>query len=354
MWLRTNFTLLVLLITSLLWFPITVEAKASGEKVLILFSGSLFGSNAEKIASLLRGEGFIVDTVGKYFDESFFQSYIQPYDIIIAYHYSGDVSNVLASFVSKGKGLLIIGSQRKWDSILPGLAGVVVDADKYGDDTTSRIIDHPITKGVRSIKIEACMLKLVSSEAYPLVIGNDLTFGVKDPVLAVANTIGSGRVVALALKVYKTDYYEYDMFDRDLAKEDTALFIKNAVYWLAHKEVPSYTRDLPTLVSLENKITSLNASIISISKQIEEINRTIGGISKIKEIMGNIEQISLRLADIEKQVKDLSKAVTPVSQYPQYSQSYPMWPQYISVIGIFLSIIALAIALLGRKKMHTS
>jgi hypothetical protein len=285
-----------------------LRQKASGEKVLILFGGYHFDSNAEKIASLLRGEGFIVDKVSKYFDESFFQSYIQPYDIIITYHYSSKASKVLASFVSKGKGLLIIGSQRKWDSILPALAGVVVDEDKCGDDTTSRIIDHPVTKGVRSINIEACMLKLVSSEAYPLVIGNDLTFGVKDPVLAVANTIGSGRVVALALKVYETGYpntYEYDNFDRNLAKEDTALFIKNAVYWLAHKEVPPYTRDLPTLVSLEDKITSLNVSIMSISKQIEEINLTIGGISKIKEIMGNIEQISLRLADIEKQVKDL-------------------------------------------------
>jgi len=262
------------------------EAEVTDVKILII------GENEYRsvhMTALLVGEGFEVDyTSGSGYDNSF----LMQYDVLIINHYTIDINNLAVS-VAGGVGVFILPS-REFDTLL-AFAGVVPGSGE-GNGVTSRFTVHPVTEGVRAMSVRGTEIGPVSSDAYPLVLGNDDDFGIEDPVLAVANNLGSGRIILLNADPY---------FDSAIAQEDNALFFKNAIYWLAHMDVPPFTRGIPSLVSIEDKADLLNESVNDLSLAIDEISHDIGNVKNIDSIVEDVDVLSNQLQGLSTQLGEL-------------------------------------------------
>jgi len=289
-------SILLILALSVIQAP-HIEGGANGKVILIVGDEAHYAVNME---GLLLGEGFDVEHKSSGFNDL---STLLTYDAVIFNHYSATIDTMnLAAAVSSGLGVFILPS-RDQDPIIP-FAGVM-EGDGDGMSTTSRFLPHALMEGVQSMWVKGNDLSAFSSSAYPLVLGNDVEYGVTDPVLAVANQLGSGKIVLLSQDKY---------FDSYLGSEDNSLFFKNAIYWLSDLDVPSFTRDIPTVFDVEDKIALLNASVESIAQDLSEVANDIGDISSIGEILEDIEGLDAEYDDIYDSLMDLGTDVTQLQE----------------------------------------
>ena len=289
-------SILLILALSVIQAP-HIEGGANGKVILIVGDEAHYAVNME---GLLLGEGFDVEHKSSGFNDL---STLLTYDAVIFNHYSATIDTMnLAAAVSSGLGVFILPS-RDQDPIIP-FAGVM-EGDGDGMSTTSRFLPHALMEGVQSMWVKGNDLSAFSSSAYPLVLGNDVEYGVTDPVLAVANQLGSGKIVLLSQDKY---------FDSYLGSEDNSLFFKNAIYWLSDLDVPSFTRDIPTVFDVEDKIALLNASVESIAQDLSEVANDIGDISSIGEMLEDIERLDVEYNDIYDSLTDLGTDVTQLQE----------------------------------------
>jgi len=289
-------SILLILALSVIQAP-HIEGGANGKVILIVGDEAHYAVNME---GLLLGEGFDVEHKSSGFNDL---STLLTYDAVIFNHYSATIDTMnMAAAVSSGLGVFILPS-RDQDPIIP-FAGVM-EGDGDGMSTTSRFLPHALMEGVQSMWVKGNDLSAFSSSAYPLVLGNDVEYGVTDPVLAVANQLGSGKIVLLSQDKY---------FDSYLGSEDNSLFFKNAIYWLSDLDVPSFTRDIPTVFDVEDKIALLNASVESIAQDLSEVANDIGDISSIGEMLEDIERLDVEYNDIYDSLTDLGTDVTQLQE----------------------------------------
>lgn len=316
--------MLLVLITRVGGIPL-VEGVAYGKRVLIVGDESYYAVN---IQGLLLGEGFDVEHMSVGFNDP---AVLQSFDAVVFNHYSSTIDTMnLAVAVANGVGIFILPS-RSQDPIL-AFAGVV-EANGDGMSTTSRFSPHPITEGLQSMWVKGTELSLFSSSAYPLVLGNDVEFGVTDPVLAVVNQLGSGRMVLL---------YQEKYFDNYLGSEDNALFFKNAMYWLTKLDIPNFTRDIPTALDIEDKITLLNASINFITQDLSEVANDIGNISSIDELAEDVAGLDAGYGEISNNLVDIGTDVTQLQeQISVLSESISGFQEIVDELGDASEIVDL-------------
>ena len=302
-----------------------IEGGANGKVILIVGDEAHYAVNME---GLLLGEGFDVEHKSSGFNDL---STLLTYDAVIFNHYSATIDTMnLAAAVSSGLGVFILPS-RDQDPIIP-FAGVM-EGDGDGMSTTSRFLPHALMEGVQSMWVKGNDLSAFSSSAYPLVLGNNVEYGVTDPVLAVANQLGSGKIVLLSQDKY---------FDSYLGSEDNSLFFKNAIYWLSDLDVPSFTRDIPTVFDVEDKIALLNASVESIAQDLSEVANDIGDISSIGEMLEDIEGLDAEYDDIYDSLMDLGTDVTQLQeQISELSVSVSGFQEIVDELGDASEIIDL-------------
>ena len=304
---KIGYLIMFLIIMTRVVSILPVKGEVNGKRVLIVGDESYYASN---IQGLLLGEGFEIEHMSVGFNDP---AVLQTFDAVVFNHYSSTIDTMnLAVAVVSGVGVFILPS-RAQDPIL-AFAGVV-EGDGDGMSTTSRFSPHPITEGLQSIWVKGTELNLFSSSAYPLVLGNDVEFGVTDPVLAVVNQLGAGRIVLL---------YQEKYFDNYLGSEDNALFFKNAMYWLTKLDIPDFTRDIPTALDIEDKIALLNSDVDSIFQDLTEISGDIGNISNIdeieeevvglevgyEEVSSNLDELDTDVAQLQGQISELSESVS--------------------------------------------
>jgi len=302
-----------------------VEGGANGKVVLIVGDESYYAVNME---GLLLGEGFDVEHKSGGFNDL---STLLTYDAVVFNHYSATIETMnLAAAVSSGLGVFILPA-RDQDPII-SFAGVV-EGDGDGMSTTSRFLPHALMEGLQSMWVKGNDLSTFSSSAYPLVLGNDVEYGVADPVLAVANQLGSGKIVLLSQDKY---------FDNYLGSEDNALFFKNAIYWLTDLDVPSFTRDIPTVFDVEDEIALLNASVDSIAQDLAEVANDIGNISSINEIAEDVAGLDAGYEEISSSLADLSTSVTQLQeQITELSESVSGFQEIVDELGDASNIVDL-------------
>jgi len=321
---RSLVSILLILALSVIQAP-HIEGGANGKVILIVGDEAHYAVNME---GLLLGEGFDVEHKSSGFNDL---STLLTYDAVIFNHYSATIDTMnLAAAVSSGLGVFILPS-RDQDPIIP-FAGVM-EGDGDGMSTTSRFLPHALMEGVQSMWVKGNDLSAFSSSAYPLVLGNNVEYGVTDPVLAVANQLGSGKIVLLSQDKY---------FDSYLGSEDNSLFFKNAIYWLSDLDVPSFTRDIPTVFDVEDKIALLNASVESIAQDLSEVANDIGDISSIGEILEDIEGLDAEYDDIYDSLMDLGTDVTQLQeQISELSVSVSGFQEIVDELGDASEIIDL-------------
>jgi len=396
--LRLHILLAILLVVSLLTIGYVepVTAKAYDKRVIVFMEKYSYVS-FNVFYELMKSEGFDV-TVKGVSEVPSDPSILERYDVIIWISGKSPPQIVLQR-VKDGAGLLILSDSNKALVI----AGVLsTEGGKH--DTTSRLVDHLIMNGVRSVYYVGCALKLVSSEAYPLIIGNDEVWGFKNPILAVINTYGEGRIIAVGGKTEPVPSYTHafdSLFEDDyINREDNALLAKNIIYWLAGLNVPEFTYDLPKLIELKDKLTLLETNITRLAQQLKIIEQSIKELNLTKEIevlkhnttvlnqqLKNIDQkienlaliddlrlhlsnltkefqvisddvrllkhnvadISQQLKDFEDYVKELNNSnkreITALAVQIRDIKPYT----YISIFAVIIAITALAITLLKRK-----
>ena len=302
-----------------------VEGGANGKVVLIVGDESYYAVNME---GLLLGEGFDVEHKSGGFNDL---STLLTYDAVVFNHYSATIETMnLAAAVSSGLGVFILPA-RDQDPII-SFAGVV-EGDGDGMSTTSRFLPHALMEGLQSMWVKGNDLSTFSSSAYPLVLGNDVEYGVTDPVLAVANQLGSGKIVLLSQDKY---------FDNYLGSEDNALFFKNAIYWLTDLDVPSFTRDIPTVFDVEDEIALLNASVDSIAQDLAEVANDIGNISSIDEIAEDVAGLDAGYEEISSNLADLSTSVTQLQeQITELAESVSGFQEIVDELGDASDIVDL-------------
>ena len=302
-----------------------VKGELNGKRVLIVGDEPYYAVN---IQGILLGEGFEVEHMSVGFNDP---AVLQTFDAVVFNHYSSTIDTMnLAVAVANGVGVFILPS-RAQDPIL-AFAGVV-EADGDGMSTTSRFSPHPITEGLQSMWVKGTELSLFSSSAYPIVLGNDVEFGVTDPVLAVVNQLGSGRMVLL---------YQEKYFDNYIGSEDNALFFKNALYWLTKLEIPVFTRDIPTALNIEDRIALLNSSVDSIAQDLAEVSNDIGNISNIDEIEEDVAGLSTGFAEVSGTVIDLGTDVTQLQgQLSEISESVSSLQEILDGLGDTSEIVDL-------------
>ena len=284
---------------------------SNGKRVLIVGDGAGYSVNMQ---GLLIGEGFEVEFMSVGWNDA---SLLMTFDAIVFNHYSSSVDTMLlAPVVSSGTGVFILPS-REGDPIVT-FAGVV-EADGDGMSTTSRFQDHPVMEGVVSMWVKGKDLNTFSSSAYPLVLGNDVEYGTTDPILAVANGLGSGKIILL---------YQEKYFDSYLGSEDNALFFKNCIYWITHLEVPEFTSNIPLAQDIEDEIEALNEDVLALAQSIDEIAYDIGNISNIDvleenmtglssgfdSVSGELEALSSGVSELQDQVAELSSSVSEIQE----------------------------------------
>lgn len=317
-------SMLLILSLSVLHAP-PVEGGANGKVVLIVGDESYYAVNMEGI---LLGEGFDVEHKSSGFNDL---TTLLTYDAVIFNHYSATIDTMsLAPAVSSGLGVFILPS-RDQDPII-SFAGAV-EGDGDGMSTTSRFLPHALMEGLQSMWVKGNDLSTFSSSAYPLVLGNDVEYGVTDPVLAVANQLGSGKIVLLSQDKY---------FDNYLGSEDNALFFKNAIYWLTDLDVPSFTRDIPTVFDVEDRIALLNSSVDSIAQDLAEVANDIGNISSIDEIAEDVAGLDAGYEETSSNLADLSTSVTQLQeQITELSESVSGFQEIVDEIGDASEIVDL-------------
>jgi len=317
-------SMLMILTLSVLHAPLA-KGGVNGKVVLIVGVESYYAVNME---GLLLGEGFDVEHKSGGFNDL---TTLLTYDAVVFNHYSATIETMnLAAAVSSGLGVFILPS-RDQDPII-SFAGVV-EGDGDGMSTTSRFLPHSLMEGLQSMWVKGNDLSTFSSSAYPLVLGNDVEYGVTDPVLAVANQLGSGKIVLLSQDKY---------FDNYLGSEDNALFFKNAIYWLTDLDVPSFTRDIPTVFDVEDEIALLNASVDSIAQDLAEIANDIGNISSIDEIAEDVAGLDAGYEEISSSQADLGTDVTLLQeQIAELIESVSGFQEIVDELGDASEIVDL-------------
>jgi chromosome segregation ATPase len=93
------------------------------------------------------------------------------------------------------------------------------------------------------------------------------------------------------------------------------------MYWLTKLVIPDLTRDIPTALDIEDKITLLNSSVDSIARDLAEVANDIGNISNINEIEEDVawldagyDEISNSLADLGTDITQLQEQITDLSE----------------------------------------
>ena len=344
--------LLILVMPICLNYVTPVLAEQYGKKVIIYSSRY----DLSVLISLIKSEGF--EVVTKSLSEvPLDPSVLEPYDVIIwvsdgLYPY---ISDAIRSRVINGAGLLIM-SYGDPDLVVAG----VVLGDECKIDTTSRFVEHPVMEGVRSFYYDGCHLRLVSSDAYPLILGNDETWGFKNPILAVARPYGNGKVVAFGSA--------YSFIDGYITREDNALLAKNIVYWFAGLEVPEFTPELPNLIELQDTVASLEANVTRLTQQLKELEQNIQEynlISSFEQLKNEVKSLSDRLnnsidrlesifvsnvATLRTETDYLFRQVESIKQTTSILTDQTKQIQFIAFSAIAIAIIALIASLLALRK----
>jgi hypothetical protein len=322
-------------------FITTTYAKVEGIKVLIVADDS---SKYKELANLLENEGFSVSILPAS------STQIGRYNVfIIGRVYSDEVFPSIYEQVKKGAGLLLVDIHYSRVREVFGLAGVVValrEGSEWKDDSTSKIIAHPVTKGVRSISIHGSYLHIISSNAYPLIIGNFETWGVEDPVLAVASTYGQSRIIAIGGYIFA----ESDK----LSKGDNALFLKNAVYWLAGLDVPEFTHKLPTLISLKDEVSKLSENITRLNKDIAFLFEQLSKFEANIENMPEFISLKKQLSNIENTLNNFQSTLTEVKKENEDLRKELLQTKMLSYCVIAIAIVMIlvsAITLFRKRKI---
>jgi prefoldin subunit 5 len=131
-------------------------------------------------------------------------------------------------------------------------------------------------------------------------------------------------------------------FDNYLGSEDNALFFKNAIYWLTDLDVPSFTRDIPTVFDVEDRIALLNSSVDSIAQDLAEVANDIGNISSIDEIAEDVAGLDAGYEETSSSLADLSTSVTQLQeQITELSESVSGFQEIVGEIGDASDIVDL-------------
>jgi hypothetical protein len=323
-------------------FITTTYAKVEGIKVLIVADKSY---NYKELANLLESEGFSVSILPGS------STQIGHYNVfIIGDSGSDEVFPSIYEQVKKGAGLLLVDLNYYVYKVF-GLAGVVVALrealqPEWKDDSTSKIIAHPVTKGVRSISLFGSYLHIISSNAYPLIIGNFETWGVEDPVLAVASTYGQGRIIAIGGRHFAESH--------ELSKGDNALFLKNAVYWLAGLDVPEFTHKLPTLISLKDEVSKLSENITRLNKDIAFLFEQLSKFEANIENMPEFISLKKQLSNIENTLNNFQSTLTEVKKENEDLRKELLQTKMLSYCVIAIAIVMIlvsAITLFRKRKI---
>jgi hypothetical protein len=329
-------TIFILLFSALCTVAIVqpVHAKVSGKSVLIA-SGSLTEKWCGIVSSLLSGEGFETVVVSGKDLELYPELIEKRRDVYIFANMHPPVK--VLSFVKSGSGLFIISND---DGTL-GIAGVVaVPFSSPGIyEETSRIVSHPVTKSVRSFSFQGFRLSIASSDAYPLIIGNDKTWGVRDPVLMVANTYGEGRVIAIAPYTggYLTSYFPLD-------SADNALLVKNAVYWLAKLDVPEFTRELPSLIEVEDRVARLSENLTILSNRLAEFERNLENMPAFVSLQQQVSKLIAQVSDVLKKLDNIATAQELTrSKISELEQRLSI-AMGSGAVAIIISVLAIAVS----------
>lgn len=351
------FVLLTALSASLTMPPVNTE---SSEKKVFIYSP--FISKYKILVGLVEAEGFDVTATSILPVDPVLLSgtnvFIHFADISGDYDESARAHAKFLPFVEAGAGYLIIPSEiapnENYGTMISSFGVIPLDTDIRNSDVTDRLTVHDVMEDVHSIWIPGFHsepLSLISSDPYPLVIGNDIKWGIKDPVFMVAANYSQGRVIVSGFGRFEDEGEEY------YSGHDNALLFKNIVYWLAGEVVPEHSHDMPTLISLEDKIAQLNATFYELmdeknllQSQLDEFGDNLENLPEFMELRNQISQLQQENSDLDQQLTQLQQENSDVSQrISQLQQGTTL--SIIAYVAIGLAAVATVISLVRTRRV---
>lgn len=304
-----------------------------GKKIYVVRLG-MDESCLRPLTELLRGEGADVRVDQYRLAPDWI---LENYDVFIILVGCENPSHIF-ELVKGGKGLLAITCYSPGNPYLVAFAGATFDPPPSAEITSDWIVDHPINEGVRAIS--AFPIKLVSSTAYPLAVAEGKKYDRRENlILATADIAGKGRVVAVVIGpewgLYGERFREWFM------AHDNALFIKNAVYWLAKEEVPPFSRELPTLISLESKVNELSENITRLAQQLNEFRANLRNIPEFVSLERQLSELGGTLRDIQNELTRVRQENAALNRELSQIKTWMLLATVMSVVAVLVSAVAL-------------